>query len=57
MAKVKNKLQTINFEDKNDREVLSILLGNLEISPLVAKHITKCMGIREILIESHKQYS
>ena len=50
-------VQTSNEEiNRNgDRTMFGYLLGNTQISPIVAKHLRKSMELRDSLIENPKQ--
>ena len=50
-------VQTLNEEinRNDDRTMFGYLLGNTQISPIVAKHLRKSMELRDFLIENPKQ--
>ena len=54
---VNTVVQTLNEEinRNDDRSMFGYLLGNTQISPIVAKHLRKSMELRDFLIENPKQ--
>ena len=53
---VQNTLTGTIFKEMTDQGMLTTLLENIEIAPLVAKYLTRSMELREFLIENHKQH-
>ena len=56
MENVQTMLKMPNFKEKPNKEILTILLGNREVAPMVAKYLTRSMELREFLTENHKQH-
>ena len=56
LVTVQEKLNE-QLDRHEDETMMKYLLGNTEISPIVAKYLKKTMELRDFLVDSPKQLS
>ena len=52
---IKSELNLENLIGMNDKEILKLLIGNLDIAPIVAKYLTRTMELRDFLMSNPRQ--